>query len=81
MTCRAGHSEGLLPRPASRTSTSTPQGQSRAPPSDGLGYGVDHRDALFAFHTGNRQPVLYPGGTRPSDLAADLPLLAQGDPS
>ena len=46
-----------------------------------LGYGVEHRDAIFAFDTADRQPVLYPGGTRPSDIAADLPLLAQGYPS
>jgi protein SCO1/2 len=46
-----------------------------------LGYGVDHADVIFAFDADDRQPVLYPGGVRPSDLAADLPLLASGDAS
>jgi protein SCO1/2 len=46
-----------------------------------LGYGVAHADVIFAFDTEDRLPVLYPGGVRPSDLAADLPLLASGDPS
>ena len=44
-----------------------------------LGYGVGHADVIFAFDTEDRMPVTYPGGTRPSDLAADLPLLAPGD--
>ena len=46
-----------------------------------LGYGVGHADVIFAFDTDDRMPVTYPGGTRPSDLAADLPLLASGDAS
>lgn len=44
-----------------------------------LGYGVAHADMIFAFDTDDRMPVLYPGGVRPSDIAADLPLLAPGD--
>jgi protein SCO1/2 len=44
-----------------------------------LGYGVGHANVIFAFDTRDRLPVLYPGGVRPSDIAADLPLLAQGD--
>ena len=44
-----------------------------------LGYGVGHADVIFAFDTDDRMPVLYDGGVRPSDLAADLPLLASGD--
>ena len=46
-----------------------------------LGYGVGHTDVIFAFDTDDRMPVMYPGGTRPSDLAADLPLLDLGDAS
>ena len=46
-----------------------------------LGYGVGHADVIFAFDTDDRLPVLYDGGVRPSDLAADLPLLASGDAS
>ena len=42
-----------------------------------LGYGVAHADVIFAFDTRDRLPVLYEGGVRPADLAADLPLLAQ----
>jgi protein SCO1/2 len=44
-----------------------------------LGYGVAHANVIFAFDTRDRLPVLYPGGVRPADIAADLPLLAQGD--
>jgi protein SCO1/2 len=44
-----------------------------------LGYGVGHADVIFAYDTEDRLPVMYPGGTRPSDLAADLPLLVPGD--
>jgi len=44
-----------------------------------LGYGVDHTNLLFAFDTSDRLPVTYPAGVRPADIAADLPLLAQGD--
>lgn len=45
-----------------------------------LGYGVAHADVIFAFDSRDRLPVLYQGGVRPADLAADLPLLVQGDP-
>jgi protein SCO1/2 len=44
-----------------------------------LGYGVGHTNVIFAFDTRDRLPVLYPGGVRPADIAADLPLLDQGD--
>ncbi len=43
-----------------------------------LGYGVQHANVIFAFDAADRLPVFYPGGTRPSDIAADLPLLASG---
>ncbi len=46
-----------------------------------LGYGVGHANVIFAFDTSDRLPVLYPGGVRPSDIAADLPLLAPGETS
>ena len=46
-----------------------------------LGYGVGHANVIFGIDADDRLPVLYPGGVRPSDLAADLPLLASGDPS
>ena len=44
-----------------------------------LGYSVTHSAVIFAYDAANRLPVLYPGGVTPSDIAADLPLLA--DPS
>ena len=44
-----------------------------------LGYGVGHADTIFAFDTADRLSVLYDGARRPSDIAADLPLLALGD--
>jgi protein SCO1 len=46
-----------------------------------LGYGVGHANVIFAFDTEDRMPVLYPEGVRPSDIAADLPLLVPGDDS
>lgn len=46
-----------------------------------LGYGVAHANVIFGYDTSDRLPVLYPGGVRPSDIAADLPLLASGDSS
>ncbi len=42
-----------------------------------LGYGVGHANVIFGFDVRDRLPVLYPGGVRPGDIAADLPLLAQ----
>ena len=42
-----------------------------------LGYGVDHIAAIFAFDASDRMPVLYPSGSSPSDIAADLPVLAR----
>jgi protein SCO1/2 len=46
-----------------------------------LGYGVAHAEVIFGIDAEDRIPVRYPGGVRPSDLAADLPLLASGDAS
>ena len=46
-----------------------------------LGYGVAHANVIFGYDTSDRLPVLDPGGARPSDIAADLPLLASGDSS
>jgi len=46
-----------------------------------LGYGVAHVDLIFAFDTEDRLPVLYSASVRPSDIAADLPLLAPGETS
>lgn len=41
-----------------------------------LGYSVDHTSVIFAYDASDRLPVVYPGGIAPSDIAADLPLLA-----
>ena len=41
-----------------------------------LGYSVDHTSVIFAYDASDRLPVVYPGGITPSDIAADLPLLA-----
>ena len=41
-----------------------------------LGYAVTHSDVIFAYDTSDRLPVVYPGGSTPSQIAADLPLLA-----
>lgn len=46
-----------------------------------LGYSVSHADVIFGFDTRDRLPVVYPGGRRPSDIAADLPLLASAGAS
>ena len=42
-----------------------------------LGYAVDHADVIFAYDSSDQLPVVYPGGTAPSDIAADLPVLAR----
>ncbi len=42
-----------------------------------LGYGVDHASVIFAFNASDRMPVIYPAGSSPSDIAADLPVLAR----
>jgi protein SCO1/2 len=44
-----------------------------------LGYGVAHTNTIFAFDVDDRLPVVYSAGTRPSDIAADFPLLTRGD--
>lgn len=41
-----------------------------------LGYSVSHAAVIFAYDASDRLPVVYPGGVTPSDIAADLPLLA-----
>ena len=42
-----------------------------------LGYGVDHSSVIFAYDASDHLPVIYPGGSSPSDIAADLPVLAR----
>jgi protein SCO1 len=42
-----------------------------------LGYGVGHANVIFAYSSDDVLPVVYPGGSSPSDIAADLPRLAQ----
>ena len=42
-----------------------------------LGYGVGHANVIFAYSADDKLPVVYPGGVRPSDIAADLPVLAE----
>lgn len=41
-----------------------------------LGYGVGHANVTFAYSADDTLPVVYPGGVRPSHIAADLPALA-----
>jgi protein SCO1/2 len=41
-----------------------------------LGYAVAHSAVIFAYDVADRLPVVYPGGVTPSDIAADLPVLA-----
>jgi protein SCO1/2 len=45
-----------------------------------LGYAVAHSAVIFAYDAADRLPVMYPGGVTPSDIAADLPLLAHPSP-
>ena len=40
-----------------------------------LGYAVSHSALIFAYNAADRLPVAYPGGVKPSDITADLPLL------
>jgi protein SCO1/2 len=74
----AGRSEGVATLPGRPDEHEHAPGTAPHTHLGPLGYGVEHRDVIFAFDTADRQPVLYPGGTRPSDIAADLPLLVQG---
>ncbi|HUR13372.1 MAG TPA: SCO family protein [Mycobacteriales bacterium] len=41
-----------------------------------LGYAVTHSAVIFAYDAADRLPVVYPGGVTPSDIVADLPVLA-----
>jgi protein SCO1/2 len=41
-----------------------------------LGYSVSHSAVIYAYDAEDRLPVVYPGGVTPSDIAADLPVLA-----
>ncbi len=41
-----------------------------------LGYAVAHSALIYAYDAADRLPVVYPGGVTPSDIAADLPVLA-----
>ena len=42
-----------------------------------LGYSVAHSAVIYAYDVSDRLPVVYPGGITPSDIAADLPVLAR----
>ncbi len=42
-----------------------------------LGYGVDHTNVIYGFDASDRMPVVYPAGSSPADIAADLPVLAR----
>ena len=42
-----------------------------------LGYSVSHSAVIYAYDASDRLPVVYPGGVTPSDIAADLPVLAR----
>ncbi|MCA1711050.1 MAG: SCO family protein [Actinobacteria bacterium] len=42
-----------------------------------LGYSVSHSAVIYAYDAKDRLPVVYPGGVTPSDIAADLPVLAR----
>jgi protein SCO1/2 len=42
-----------------------------------LGYSVAHSAVIYAYDASDRLPVVYPGGITPSDIAADLPVLAR----
>ena len=45
-------------------------------PSGPPGYAVAPARVICAYHAKARLPVVYPGGVTPSDIAADLPALA-----
>ena len=68
--CRAGPPSTPTRRARPRTSHDSP-----------LGYGVDHSSLIFAYDASDHLPVLYPGGSSPADIAADLPVLARKETS
>src|SRR3954454_2837798 len=41
-----------------------------------LGYSVAHSAVIYAYDASDRLPVVYPGGITPSDIVADIPVLA-----
>ncbi len=46
-----------------------------------LGDLVEHATSIFAYDASDRLPVLYPESVSPSDIRADLPVLARKEPS
>lgn len=42
-----------------------------------LGYSVGHADVIFAYDAADALSVIYPGGSTPADIAADLPKLVR----
>lgn len=48
--------------------------------SGALRYRVAHSALVFAYDVQDRLPVAYPRGVAPSDIAADLPVLARRSP-
>ena len=69
---------GLLGTPQQLAVAQTAVGIPLASPEPGGagGYSVTHSAVIFAYDAADRLPVLYPGGVTPSDIAADLPVLA-----
>jgi len=71
---KAGPIPTLPGRPAEHThAPGTPPHTHDSP----LGYGVDHTSVIFAYNASDQLPVIYPGGSSPADIAADLPVLAR----
>ena len=71
---RAGPVPTLPGRPAEHThAPGTPPHTHEHP----LGYGVEHSTVIFAYDASDHLPVIYPGGSSPTDIAADLPVLAR----
>ena len=75
---KAGPIPTLPGRPAEHTHQPGTAPHSHDAP---LGYGVDHSSVIFAYDAADRLPVLYPPGSSPSDIAADLPVLARKETS
>lgn len=71
---RAGPIPTLPGRPAEHTHAPGTAAHTHDSP---LGYGVNHSSLIFAYDASDHLPVLYPGGSSPADIAADLPVLAR----
>ena len=73
----AAHPEGPIPTIAGHPDRHvTEAGTAPHQHLGALGYAVAHSALIYAYDAADRLPVVYPGGVTPSEIAADLTVLA-----